>query len=158
HQLGAGDAGRLAQGRHPRRRDDGDLRQGAEELHRARAHRRGFPPRRGRDRLRQVPLRPGARAAQAGLRLQGPGGADMSDMIVLLERLIRVRTPNPGGDEIALAAALEDDLRTHAPDEIRRAEVARPGGPGAYVWARWGRPRLLVNVHIDTVPPNAGWT
>jgi len=79
-------------------------------------------------------------------------------MIELLERLIRAKTPNPGGDEMALATALEDDLRAHGPDETRRAEVARPGGPGAYVWARWGAPKLLVNVHIDTVPPNAGWT
>ena len=24
--------------------------------------------------------------------------------------------------------------------------------------ARWGEPRILFNVHVDTVPPNAGWT
>src|SRR5262249_28363153 len=28
----------------------------------------------------------------------------------------------------------------------------------AYVWARWGRPALIVNAHLDTVPANAGWT
>src|SRR5262249_44201211 len=27
-----------------------------------------------------------------------------------------------------------------------------------YVYARFGRPKLLVNAHIDTVPPNADWT
>lgn len=79
-------------------------------------------------------------------------------MIELLERLIRARTPNPGGDEIGLAALLEEELRRHRPDETGTATVERPGGPGAYVWARWGRPRLLVNAHLDTVPPNAGWS
>jgi acetylornithine deacetylase len=79
-------------------------------------------------------------------------------MLELLERLIRARTPNPGGDEAGLAALLEDELRAHGPDEVVRASVERPGGPGAYVWARWGRPRLLVNAHLDTVPANVGWS
>jgi acetylornithine deacetylase len=79
-------------------------------------------------------------------------------MLELLERLIRARTPSPGGDEAGLATLLEEELRAHGPDEIVRAAVPRPGGPGAYVWARWGRPRLIVNAHLDTVPANAGWT
>lgn len=79
-------------------------------------------------------------------------------MLDLLERLIRARTPNPGGDEAGLAALLDDELRAHRPDEIQRVAVERPGGPGAYVWARWGKPRLVVNAHLDTVPANAGWT
>jgi acetylornithine deacetylase len=82
----------------------------------------------------------------------------MSDVLALLERLIRARTPNPGGDELALAALLEKELARHGPDETGSATVARPGGPGAYVWARWGQPRLLVNAHLDTVPANAGWS
>src|SRR5215470_9099267 len=72
----------------------------------------------------------------------------------LLERLIRAATPNPGGDERALAALLEDELRARRPDEVQLAEV----GGHAYVWARWGRPALIVNAHLDTVPANAGWT
>src|SRR5204862_455505 len=31
-------------------------------------------------------------------------------------------------------------------------------GPGGYVFARWGTPRLLVNAHVDTVPANSGWS
>jgi acetylornithine deacetylase len=32
------------------------------------------------------------------------------------------------------------------------------GSPGAYVFARWGRPARVINAHVDTVPANAGWT
>jgi acetylornithine deacetylase len=28
----------------------------------------------------------------------------------------------------------------------------------AWVFARWGRPRMVVNAHLDTVPANAGWS
>lgn len=79
-------------------------------------------------------------------------------MLALLERLIGVATPSPGGDELGLAGLLEDELRARRPDELQRVEVPRSGGPGAYVYARWGAPRLILNAHLDTVPPNAGWT
>src|SRR5439155_27069569 len=32
------------------------------------------------------------------------------------------------------------------------------GSPGAYVFARWGSPRRVINAHVDTVPANSGWT
>ena len=32
------------------------------------------------------------------------------------------------------------------------------GSPGAYVFARWGTPRRIINAHVDTVPANAGWS
>jgi acetylornithine deacetylase len=84
----------------------------------------------------------------------------VSDPVALLQRFIRVPTQNPGGDERALADLLRDELRARRPDEVLVADVAREDGAGrgAYVYARWGTPRLVVNAHIDTVPPNEGWT
>lgn len=63
------------------------------------------------------------------------------------------------GDERALCEYLAPMLRGAGADEII-VEVARrsDGSPGAYVFARWGTPRRLINVHIDTVPANAGWS
>ncbi|WP_394822090.1 M20 family metallopeptidase [Pendulispora albinea] len=82
-----------------------------------------------------------------------------TDPIPLLERLIRVDTHNPGGDELALSALLAEELHARAPDDVAVVEVPRASGTrGAYVYARWGQPDLLVNAHIDTVPVNAGWT
>src|SRR5579862_9027743 len=76
-----------------------------------------------------------------------------------LARLVGARTPNPGGAEPALARALATELAAHGAD-VTVAEVARPQGgpPGAYVYARFGAPRLLLNAHLDTVPVNSGWT
>jgi acetylornithine deacetylase len=82
----------------------------------------------------------------------------MSEVVELLSRLIRVDTHNPGGDEGALAQLLAGELSRRGADEVLRADVPRSGAIGAYVLARWGTPRLLLNAHIDTVPPNAGWS
>jgi acetylornithine deacetylase len=82
----------------------------------------------------------------------------MADVVALLERLIRVDTHNPGGDERSLALLLEEELRARGPDEVVVTEVTRGDKAGAYVLARWGTPSVLVNAHIDTVPANHGWT
>lgn len=76
----------------------------------------------------------------------------------LLADLIGYRTVNPGGDELALCARLADELRARGPDEVTVAEVPRPGrDSGGYVLARYGTPRTVINVHLDTVPVNTGW-
>jgi acetylornithine deacetylase len=82
----------------------------------------------------------------------------VSQVVPLLSRLIASRTDNPGGNEPALAALLATELRARGADEVRLVEVPRTPHTGAYVMARWGEPRLLVNAHLDTVPVNAGWT
>jgi acetylornithine deacetylase len=85
----------------------------------------------------------------------------MSDVVALLSRLIAVDTRNPSGNEPQLARACAELLRAAEPDELRVVDVPRDGGrsgTGAYVVARWGRPRLLLNAHLDTVPVNAGWS
>jgi acetylornithine deacetylase len=81
----------------------------------------------------------------------------MTDIVAQLSRLIAADTHNPGGDELRLCALLADELRARGGD-VRVVEVPRDGAVGAYVIATWGRPRLLVNAHVDTVPPNAGWS
>ncbi|HVK75792.1 MAG TPA: M20/M25/M40 family metallo-hydrolase [Kofleriaceae bacterium] len=84
----------------------------------------------------------------------------------LLADLIAFRThhaPTGGaagaGDELALCRHLAPLLAARGADEVQVVETGRrAGGPGGYVYARWGRPRLLINSHLDTVPANTGWT
>jgi len=64
-----------------------------------------------------------------------------------------------GGNERAICEYLAPLLRAGGADEVIVETALRSDGePGAYVFARWGTPRRLINVHIDTVPANAGWS
>ncbi len=82
-----------------------------------------------------------------------------TDPVPLLARLIAEDTRNPGGDELRCAKFLASELARHAPDTVEVIEVERGHGRGcgAYVFARWGEPRLLLNTHLDTVPASDGW-
>lgn len=83
------------------------------------------------------------------------------DVAELLAELIRHPTHNPGGNEIAICRKLEHDLRARGADEVLVVEVPRDEpdtGSGAYVLARWGEPRTVINAHVDTVPANSGWS
>lgn len=83
----------------------------------------------------------------------------MTDVVQLLKPLVEHRTTNPGGDEPRLARMLADALRARGADEVVVRTVERSNdAPGAWVYARFGTPRVLINAHLDTVPPNAGWT
>ena len=85
--------------------------------------------------------------------------SNLQQCVALLSDLIGYRTENPGGDELALCERLADELRNRSADAVHLVEVPRPGRePGGYVFARYGNPRLLLNVHLDTVPANTGWT
>lgn len=79
-------------------------------------------------------------------------------VIDLLSQLIAFDTHNPGGDEVTICTMLAERLRKLAPDALELVQVPRPGLMGAYVFARWGNPRVVINAHVDTVPPNAGWS
>jgi acetylornithine deacetylase len=78
----------------------------------------------------------------------------------LLKRLIQARTTNPGGDEPGLCRTLASMLAERGADDVALELVTRPDGDGtgAYVYARFGAPSVLLNAHIDTVPINRGWT
>lgn len=82
-----------------------------------------------------------------------------TDPVTILSTLVGFRTDLRQGDEGALAAHLGERLRKLNADEVTVAVVPRVDGPPAsYVYARYGSPKLLVNAHLDTVPPNADWS
>ena len=63
------------------------------------------------------------------------------------------------GDERRICDHLAQLLRARGADEVVVESAARSDGtPGAYVFARWGTPRRIINAHVDTVPANAGWS
>ena len=83
-----------------------------------------------------------------------------NDPVALLASLVSFRTDVAEGNERPLADHLAELLRQRGPDEVIVAEVPRADGGKAasYVYARFGTPKLLVNAHLDTVPPNADWS
>ena len=86
--------------------------------------------------------------------------ANRTDPVALLSELVSFRTDVEEGEERPLADHLAKLLRERRPDEVTVVDVPRAEGKktASYVYARFGRPRLLVNAHLDTVPPNADWT
>ncbi len=74
-----------------------------------------------------------------------------------LRTLVAHRSENPNGDEVGLAAILADTLKGLGADSAHVGEVERPSTKGAYVYAQFGTPTLLLNAHLDTVPANSGW-
>lgn len=67
--------------------------------------------------------------------------------------------PEDAGDELALCRHLAPLLAARGADEVTVEECGRAaGGPGGYVFARWGTPRTIINAHVDTVPANSGWS
>jgi len=76
-----------------------------------------------------------------------------------LERLVAFDTRNGTGDELACLEFLQETLSQNCPDELIFDRVSRSRGKfdSGYVMARWGTPKILLNVHIDTVPSGEGW-
>ncbi len=82
-----------------------------------------------------------------------------SDPVALLSELVAFRTDAHEGAERPLAEHLATMLRRLGADEVILDDVPRVGvKPASYVYARYGKPRTLVNAHLDTVPPNADWS
>lgn len=64
-----------------------------------------------------------------------------------------------GGNERALCDHLAPLLRARGADGVLVGDARRTdGSAGAYVFARWGTPKRIINAHVDTVPANAGWS
>jgi len=88
----------------------------------------------------------------------------MSSVSELLAELVAFPTQQAGGeggagDERKLCEHLAPKLRALGADDVVVEHATRSdGSAGAYVFARWGTPRRLINAHVDTVPANAGWT
>lgn len=82
-----------------------------------------------------------------------------TDPVAILSELVSFRTDVVEGHERPLADHLAALLRQRGPDDVTVVDVPRAEGKAAsYVYARFGQPRLLVNAHLDTVPPNAAWS
>ena len=86
--------------------------------------------------------------------------AHLDSSIQWLSKLVAMDTQNGSGDEIACTQFLAEALKAHNPDELILETVPRSRGKfdSGYVYAEWGTPEILLNVHIDTVPIAAGWT
>ncbi len=88
----------------------------------------------------------------------------MNRVAELLADLVRIPTQQAGpdgkaGNERALCEHLAPLLRARGADEVVVADATRTDGSrGAYVFARWGTPRRIINAHVDTVPANLGWS
>ena len=84
----------------------------------------------------------------------------MTPVAKLLADLVAIPTQQgPIGDERRICEHLAPLLRARGADEVVVEAAPRTDGrPGAYVFARWGKPHRIINAHVDTVPANAGWT
>jgi acetylornithine deacetylase len=84
----------------------------------------------------------------------------MDSILNHLRQLVAFDTRNGTGDEVACVAWLKEALATYQPDQLVMQTVDRSRGKSqsAFVFAAWGRPETLLNVHIDTVPSGEGWT
>ncbi len=88
----------------------------------------------------------------------------MTVVAKLLADLVAIQThqagpDGKGGNERKLCDHLAPLLEARGADEVLVVDATRTdGSPGAYVFARWGTPRRIINAHVDTVPANLGWT
>ena len=75
-----------------------------------------------------------------------------------LAQLVAFDSSNPTGQELPLVEYLRQRLNKLAPTEllVHTAQGAQ-GRPTAAVYARWGAPRTVINVHLDTVAVTPGW-
>ena len=73
--------------------------------------------------------------------------------------MVAFDTRNGTGDEVACVKFLKNVLEGFDPDKVIMETVARSRGKSdsAFVLAQWGTPKVLLNVHIDTVPSGEGW-
>jgi acetylornithine deacetylase/succinyl-diaminopimelate desuccinylase family protein len=82
--------------------------------------------------------------------------AHAADLHLYLADLIRARTVNPPGDEYRAAKVMTDFCRRHGiPYETFEKQ---PGRTNVVARIGQGRPRVLVPLHLDTVPAGDGWT
>lgn len=84
------------------------------------------------------------------------------DLLDFLRTLVRTPSDNPPGDCGAIAEVVEQRLGELGL-EVERFDVTRPNGLSAPTVLGWlgsvrNDPHLLLNAHLDAVPPGDGWT
>lgn len=84
---------------------------------------------------------------------------NMTILTKYLAELVAFDTRNGAGEELPCAQYLSACLKRHNPDHLKigTSPRSRDRSDGAYVLAQWGAPRIVINVHIDTVPSGQGW-
>lgn len=84
---------------------------------------------------------------------------NLETTLSILTELVGFDTRNGTGDEPACVDWLAQQLGQFNPDKLVNQKVPRKHGKpdSAYVLAVWGEPKLILNVHIDTVPSGKGW-
>lgn len=76
-----------------------------------------------------------------------------------MDTLISFDTQNGTGDELACLAFLHRTLESFRPDRciFETVKRSRNKSDSGFVLAIWGQPKVVLNVHMDTVPVAAGW-
>ncbi len=84
---------------------------------------------------------------------------NLEKTLSILTELVGFDTRNGTGDEPACVDWLAERLSAYNPDKLVNQKVPRKHGKpdSAFVLAVWGQPKLVLNVHIDTVPSGQGW-
>lgn len=84
---------------------------------------------------------------------------NLEKTLSILTELVGFDTRNGTGDEPACVDWLAERLSAYNPDKLVNQKVPRKHckPDSAFVLAVWGQPKLVLNVHIDTVPSGQGW-
>ncbi len=83
-------------------------------------------------------------------------GDDSQTILDILSKLVACDTQNPPRD-IGIDHPIWPVIRQCLPDDLN-CSVADHGRGRVSLLARRGRPRVLFQVHLDTVPAGAGWS
>lgn len=76
----------------------------------------------------------------------------MMHSVELLQRLVRIPSPNPPGDTRALADFVAESMRAIGCDVRSPAPAAKPEARNAIASLGAGAPVIMLHAHIDTVP------
>lgn len=74
------------------------------------------------------------------------------DSIELLQRLVRIPSPNPPGDTRAVADFVAERMRAIGCIVRQPAPAAKPAARNTIAILGEGAPRIMLHAHIDTVP------
>ncbi len=85
-----------------------------------------------------------------------------NELIAYLRELVRIPSDNPPGDCDRIAQRVEAEFRRFGIN-TERYDVRRRLGPAAPTILGWlgpptTRPQLLLNAHVDVIPPGEGWS
>lgn len=76
----------------------------------------------------------------------------MTDGVALLQELIRIPSPNPPGDTIAIANYIAEKMKAIGCEVQVIAPDEKPEAPNAIAILGSGEPVVMLHAHIDTVP------